>query len=40
MAELLKATGIYLSDKYVHDCYKPLNKCNKSDQESIVKLLA
>lgn len=28
-----------LSDKYVHDCYKPLNKCNKSDQESIVNLL-
>lgn len=29
-----------LSDKYVHNCYKPLNKCNKSDQESIAKLLA
>ena len=28
-----------LSDKYIHDCYKPLNKCNKNDQESIEKLL-
>lgn len=28
-----------LSDKYIHNCYKPLNKCNKSEQESIEKLL-
>lgn len=28
-----------LCDKYIHDCYKPLSKCNKEDKESIEKLL-
>lgn len=28
-----------LCDKYIHDSYKPLNKCNKGEQESINNLL-
>lgn len=28
-----------LCDKYIHDCYKPLNKCNKNAQKSINNLL-